>query len=241
MTAGPTRSPGGHTAPPTAWSAPWWCWCCSWAGSWRSGGLGRDPDVDPVKTVDYQPHGGAAGAGGREAVALAPDPGAGRLAGEQRGLRARPGADLAPRDAHRPREVRRRRGVAVGGEGRGRGVSFDPDAQRGEDVRGGRADLGCWTDSGGDYALVLATPKETALVGGSAGEKAVRGLVEGLGSGRPVSRRPGRRRSPRRASCGRRRARSGRPGPASPPRSHSAIDSARLSPPCSRRRTAWTS
>ena len=40
-----------------------------------------------------------------------------------------------------------------------------------------------WTDSGGDYALVLSTRKQTVLVGGSAGEKDVRALVGRLSLG----------------------------------------------------------
>ncbi len=40
-----------------------------------------------------------------------------------------------------------------------------------------------WTDSGGDYALVLSTRKQTVLVGGSAGENDVRALVGRLSLG----------------------------------------------------------
>jgi hypothetical protein len=40
-----------------------------------------------------------------------------------------------------------------------------------------------WTDSGGDYALVLSTRKQTVLVGGSADEKDVRDLVGRLSLG----------------------------------------------------------
>jgi hypothetical protein len=59
----------------------------------------------------------------------------------------------------------------------------DPDAERGDEVRLRGLTWREWTDSGGDYALVLSTRKQTVLVGGSAGEKDVRSLVGRLSLG----------------------------------------------------------
>ena len=59
----------------------------------------------------------------------------------------------------------------------------DPDAERGDEVRLRGLTWREWTDSGGDYALVLSTRKQTVLVGGSAGEKDVRALVGRLSLG----------------------------------------------------------
>ena len=59
----------------------------------------------------------------------------------------------------------------------------DPDAERGDKVRLRGLTWRVWTDSGGDYALVLSTRKQTVLVGGSAGEKDVRALVGRLSLG----------------------------------------------------------
>ena len=59
----------------------------------------------------------------------------------------------------------------------------DPDAERGDKVRLRGLTWREWTDSGGDYALVLSTRKQTVLVGGSAGEKDVRALVGRLSLG----------------------------------------------------------
>jgi hypothetical protein len=59
----------------------------------------------------------------------------------------------------------------------------DPDAERGDAVRLRGQNWREWTDSGGDYALVLSTRKQTVLVGGSADEKDVRALVGRLSLG----------------------------------------------------------
>ncbi len=143
--------------------------------------LGRDHDVEPARTVDYRPVADQARTAGTLFV-FTPDP-------MPEGWRATSVSYAPGRAPTWHLGMLTDQGSYVGIEeslATEQDVVekfVDPDAERGDKVRLRGLTWRVWTDSGGDYALVLSTRKQTVLVGGSAGEKDVRALVGRLSLG----------------------------------------------------------
>jgi hypothetical protein len=143
--------------------------------------LGRDHVAQPVQTVDYAPVVAEARAAGKLYV-LAPDP--------------MPGGWRATSVSYQPGRSPTWHLGMLTDTGKYVGIEeslasehdlvttyVDAAATRGRTVSLRGRTWRVWTDSGGDYALVLVTRKETVLVGGSGGEHAVRRLVQVLSFG----------------------------------------------------------
>ncbi len=143
--------------------------------------LGRDHDVQPARTVDYRPVADQARAAGTLFV-FTPDP-------LPKGWRATSVSYVPGRAPTWHLGMLTDQGSYVGIEESLATENdmvekyVDPDAERGDEVRLRGLTWREWTDSGGDYALVLSTRKQTVLVGGSAGAKDVRALVGRLSLG----------------------------------------------------------
>ena len=143
--------------------------------------LGRDHDVEPVRTVDYRPVAQQARTA-RTLFVFTPDP-------MPAGWRATSVSYVPGRAPTWHLGMLTDQGSYVGIEeslATEQDVVekfVDPDAERGAKVRLRGLTWRVWTDRGGDYALVLSTRKQTVLVGGSAGEKDVRALVGRLSLG----------------------------------------------------------
>jgi len=181
MTAAPPEKPGTYRRSANGMVGAMLVLVVLVAGFVGVQALGRDHDVDPVKTVDYQPLAEQARTAGPLFV-FTPDP-------MPDGWRATSVSYTPGRAPAWHLGMLTDKGTYVGIEeslATERDVVekfVDPDAVRGRAVRLRGLDWREWTDSGGDYALVLSTRKQTVLVGGSAGEKAVRTLVGRLSLG----------------------------------------------------------
>ncbi len=181
MTAGPSEKPGRYQRSANGMVGAMVVLVLLVGGFVAVQALGRDHDVDPVRTVDFEPVAEQARSD-RKLYAFTPDPMPdrwratsvsyvpGRAPRWHLGMLTDAGKYVGIEESLSPEK-------AVVAE------FVDPEAVRGGDVRLRGRTWRVWTDSGGDYALVLATPERTVLVGGSAGEKAVRGLVDGLSRG----------------------------------------------------------
>lgn len=143
--------------------------------------LGRGHDVQPVRTVDYGPVVGQARAE-KKLYVLAPDP-------MPKGWRA---TSVSYRPGRAPSwhlgmltDTGKYVGIeeSLSSEQDVVARYVDIDAIRGPTVSLRGQTWRVWTDGGGDYALVLATRKETVLVGGSGGQAAVRLLVRDVSFG----------------------------------------------------------
>ena len=181
MTAGPTEKPGRYQRSANGMVGAMVVLVLLVGGFVAVQALGRDQDVDPVKTVDYQPVAEQARSA-KKLFVLTPEP-------MPDGWRAT-SVSYVPGRAPRWHlgiltDDQKYVGIeeSLSSEKDVVAEFVDPDAERGRDVRLKGRTWHVWTDSGGDYALVLPTPKETVLVGGSAGQKAVRELFDGLSLG----------------------------------------------------------
>jgi hypothetical protein len=178
MSAGPTEKPGRYQRSATGMVGAMVVLVLLVGGFVAVQALGRDHDVDPVKTVDYAPVAEQARSDGKLFV-LTPDP-------MPHGWRATSVSYVPGRAPTWHLGMLTDGGKFVGIEESLAAEKdvvakfVDPDAQRGRDLPIGGRTWHVWTDTGGDYALVLATPQETVLIGGSAGGKPVRDLVDGL-------------------------------------------------------------
>lgn len=143
--------------------------------------LGRDHVAQPVQRVDYGPVVDQARAAGK-LYALAPDP-------MPTGWRA---TSVSYQPGRSPTwhlgmltDTGKYVGIeeSLGSEQDLVTTYIDANATRGRTLSLRGQTWRVWTDSGGDYALVLVTRKETVLVGGSGGERAVRRLVQAVSFG----------------------------------------------------------